>query len=205
MLGELIEEAVSDRPGLHVTGRVRTIRDAHAGIPWEHTDLALIDLHLPDGLGMSLAKRVRVSYTRMRVLILSDHRRPSLLTAVEPDELPFWSYALKASLDGRRQLAEVIYQAAHEPYIDPRLNVTASDTEAALASLSDQQRLILSLVAKGLTNASIATRLGVTTKAVEYHLKQIYQALQIAPASEANQRVLAAVVYLQQHAPDTHI
>lgn len=205
MLGELIEEAIAGHPGLHVTGRVRTAREAHDSIPWGQTDLASIDLHLPDGLGMTLGKRVRVSYPGVRVLILSDHRRPSLLTGLDPEDLLYWSYALKASIEGRRDLADVLYRAATGPYIDPQVNAAGSRAESAIADLSDQQRHILSLVAKGLSNVAIAERLDVTPKAVEYHLRQIYQALDLAPAGEANQRVLAAVAYLQRYAPETHI
>lgn len=205
MLGELLEEAIAAHPGLHVTGRVRTVRDAHDGIPWAQTDLASIDLHLPDGLGVALGRRARVSYPDLRVLILSDHRRPSLLRGLEPSEVPFWSYALKSSMEGRRQLADVIHRAATGPYIDPRIDTVAGSAEEVIAGLSDQQRRILGLVARGLSNSAIAAQLQVTDKSIEYHLTQIYGRLGILGDSEANQRVLAAVTYLQQHAPDTHV
>ena len=205
MLGELLEEAIDAHPGLHVTGRVRTARDAHDQIPWAETDLASIDLHLPDGLGVTLGKRVRVAYPRTRVLILSDHRRPSLLKGLDPADVPFWSYALKSSMEGRRQLADVIHRAATTAYIDPRIDTVAGSAEESIAALSEQQRRILALVARGLSNSAIASQLQVTDKSIEYHLTQIYGRLGILGDSEANQRVLAAVTYLQQYAPDTHV
>lgn len=205
MLGELVEEAIAAHPHLHVTGRVRNARSAHDEIPWDRTDLASIDLHLPDGLGHELGWRVRVSYPRMRILILSDHRRPSLLNGLTPEEIPFWSYALKSSIDGRTQLAEVIHQAAQRSYIDPRISTTSGSAEETIAGLTDQQRRVLALVARGLSNSAIATQLNVSDKSVEYHLTQVYGRLGILGDSEANQRVLAAVTYLQQYAPDTHV
>lgn len=205
MLGELIEEAIQRHPLLQLTGRVRNARDAHDGIPWSQTDLASIDLHLPDGLGITLGKRVRVSYPQMRVLILSDHRRPSLLKGLDPSDVPFWSYALKSSIDGRRQLGDVIHRSATGAYIDPRIDTVSGSAEESIAALSEQQRRILALVARGLSNAAIATQMQVTDKSIEYHLTQIYGRLGILGDSEANQRVLAAVTYLQQYAPDTHI
>ena len=205
MLGELIEEAIAGHPGLHVTARVRNARDAHDSVPWARTDLASIDLHLPDGLGISLGRRVRVSHPHVRVLVLSDHRRPSLLSGLEPEDVPFWSYALKSSIEGQRHLADVIHQAATSSYIDPSIHAVAGNVEVAIADLSDQQRGILALVARGLSNSAIAERLGVSDKAIEYHLRQVYAALGISGSTEANQRVLAAVSYLQRYAPDTHI
>lgn len=205
MLGELIEESIEQHPLLHVTARVRNIRDAHREIPWAQTALASIDLHLPDGLGVALGKRVRVSYPSVRILILSDHRRPSLLANLEPEDVPFWSYALKASIEGKSQLAEVLHEAANGSYIDPGIQMSRTDAEAVIGGLSEQQRVILALVARGMSNASIASRMGVRDKAIEYHLKQIYSVLQLVPASDANQRVMAAVIYLQRYAPDTHV
>jgi len=205
MLGELIEETIAQHPSMHLTARVRNIRDAHDSIPWAQTQLASIDLHLPDGLGISLGKRIRVSYPHVRILILSDHRRPSLLAGLELEDLPFWSYTLKSSIDGKSQLAGVIHKAAVASYIDPNIHTSRTGTEVAIADLSDQQRQILALVSRGMSNGAIASRMGVTDKAVEYHLKQIYAALQLASASDANQRVMAAVAYLQQYAPNTHV
>ena len=143
MLGELIEEAISAHPQLHLTGRVRTMRDAHESIPWADTQLASIDLHLPDGLGLSLAKRVRTSHPETRILMLSDHRRPTLLQSVDVRELGYWSYVLKSSIDSRAQLGDVLYRASSGGYIDPRIETGASDAESMIAALSDQQRRVL--------------------------------------------------------------
>ena len=60
---------------------------------------------------------------------------------------------------------------------------------------------MLGLVARGLSNSAIARELSLSDKSVEYHLTQIYQRLGILGDSEANQRVLAAVTFLQQYAP----
>lgn len=205
MLGELIEEAIDSHPLLHLTARVRSMRDAYESVPWNETQLASIDLHLPDGLGIALGRRVRTSHPAMRLLVLSDHRRPSLLRGLDAAELPFWSYVLKSSIDGRQQLADVIYRAANEGHIDPRIETGATDAEVVIAGLSEQQRKVLALVARGLSNAAIAKQMTMADKSVEYHLTQIYQRLGLIGDSEANQRVMAAVTYLQQYAPRTHI
>lgn len=205
MLGELIEEAIDSHPQLHLTARVGSIRAAYSDVPWNETQLASIDLHLPDGLGISLGRRIRVSHPKARILILSDHRRPSLLRGIDPEDLPNWSYILKSTIEGRQQLADALYRAAMESYIDPRIDTGASDAEVVIAALSDQQRRVLALVSRGLSNSAIAKQMNIADKSVEYHLTQIYQRLGLVGDSEANQRVMAAVTYLQQYAPRTHI
>lgn len=205
MLGELIEEAIESHPKLHLTARVGSIRAAYTSVPWNETQLASIDLHLPDGLGISLGRRIRASHPRTRILILSDHRRPSLLRGIDPEDLPHWSYILKSSIEGRQQLGDALYRAATESYIDPRIETGASDAEVVIAGLSEQQRRVLALVSRGLSNSAIAKQMNIADKSVEYHLTQIYQRLGLIGDSEANQRVMAAVTYLQQYAPRTHI
>jgi DNA-binding NarL/FixJ family response regulator len=199
MLRELIEEAVAEHPGLHLTGSARSLRDAVEQIPWSATQFATIDLNLPDGVGVELGARVRVNYPQMRIAILSDYRRPGLLDAIPADEQTFWSYILKSSIDGRRQLGELLAFAAAHAYIDPRVTSDAGDVETAIAGLTEQQRQILALVARGLSNSAIGTRLTLADKSVEYHLRQVYARLGIAADTEANQRVTATVMYLKRY------
>jgi len=47
----------------------------------------------------------------------------------------------------------------------------------SIEGLTDREREILALVAEGLTNRTIAQRLGISTRTVEYHLGQIFQRL----------------------------
>ena len=177
------------------------MREAVSEIPWRSTQFATIDLQLPDGVGMELAQRVRASYPAMRVAILSDHRRPSLLDMLDTDELRFWSYILKSSIDGRRQLGELLALAATTAYIDPRVSA-AGEAVLLIASLTDQQREILSLVVRGLSNSAIARQMSLADKSVEYHLRQIYVRLGLPKDTDANQRVSATVLYLQRFSPD---
>lgn len=201
MLRELIEEAVAEHPGLHLTGSAGSLREAIEDIPWATTGFATIDLNLPDGVGLDLGMRVRSADPRTRIAILSDHRRPGLFNSIPQDDLPFWSYILKSSIDGRHQLAELLAFAASHSYIDPRVMADAGEAELAIAGLTQQQRQILALVARGLTNTAIGTHLEMAEKSVEYHLRQIYARLGISADTGANQRVTATVLYLKRYSP----
>lgn len=199
MLRELIEEAVAEHPGLHLTGSARGLRDAVGAIPWSTTQFATIDLNLPDGVGLELGMRVRANHPHMRIAILSDHRRPGLLDSIPTNEQHYWSYILKSSIDGRQQLGELLAFAASHSYIDPRVTADAGDVELAIAGLTEQQRKVLALVARGLSNGAIAKRMAIADKSVEYHLRQVYARLGITTDTEANQRVTATVMYLKRY------
>jgi DNA-binding NarL/FixJ family response regulator len=63
--------------------------------------------------------------------------------------------------------------------------------------LSPREREVLSLMAEGRTNAAIASKLEVTQRAVEKHVKSIFQKLRLPPAESDHRRVLAVLHYLE--------
>lgn len=198
ILRELIEESITRQPGLVHTGSAGNLRDAGRSIDWVRTGLATVDLFLPDGLGVELGARIRASHPHVRIVILSDHRRPGLLQHLSDEERPYWSYLLKTSIEGRQQLGELLLATARVSHIDPQIVGNAGPNENAIAGLSEQQRVILGHIARGLSNAAIARTLHLAEKSVEYHVTQIYQRLGILGDADANARVSAAVLYLRR-------
>lgn len=199
MLRELIEEAITENSELNLVSSARSVRDALESVPWADVQFATIDLQLPDGVGLVLGQQLRVRHPQLRIAILSDHRRPNLLDAIPVDERHYWSYILKSSIDGKQQLGELLAFAAHHAFIDQNVAAEGGESEQLVASLTDQQREILSLVAKGLSNAAIGRSLALADKSVEYHLRQIYLRLGLAGDNNSNQRVSATVMYLRRY------
>ena len=56
---------------------------------------------------------------------------------------------------------------------------------------------MLGLVAEGLSNRAIASRLFVTERTVEAHVKQIFLKLGLAANPDSHRRVLAVLAYLR--------
>ena len=199
MLRELIEEAIAEHPGLSLVASAGSVRDAMETITWADVQFATIDLQLPDGVGLLLGQELRARYPHLRIAILSDHRRPNLLEASPKDERHFWSYILKSSIDGRQQLGELLALAAHHSFMDQNANIGSGEAELLISSLTSQQREILALVARGLSNSAIGKNLALAEKSVEYHLRQIYSRLGLAGDNDSNQRVSATVMYLRRY------
>jgi DNA-binding NarL/FixJ family response regulator len=55
----------------------------------------------------------------------------------------------------------------------------------------------LALMAEGRLNIAIADELVITQRAVEKHVKNIFQKLRLAPADSDHRRVLAVLQYLE--------
>ena len=67
--------------------------------------------------------------------------------------------------------------------------------EDPLGDLTEREREVLSLVAEGLTNKAIATRLFVTERSVEAHVTQIFLKLHLDSNPDSHRRVLAVLAY----------
>jgi DNA-binding NarL/FixJ family response regulator len=73
--------------------------------------------------------------------------------------------------------------AAGGTYLDPHLSEGL--IAASVPSLTPREQEVLHLVARGLSNAEIATSIGVSTKNVEFHLSHVMEKLEGRSRGEA--------------------
>jgi DNA-binding NarL/FixJ family response regulator len=79
---------------------------------------------------------------------------------------------------------EVVAQLVAGPATDP------------LASLTPREHQVLSLMAEGCGNATIAARLHVAERTVSKHIANVFHKLGLPDTSDGNRRVLAVLTYL---------
>lgn len=65
-----------------------------------------------------------------------------------------------------------------------------------LDSLSERERVVLELMAEGLSNHAISQHLFLSTRTVESHVRSIFIRLNLAPELGHHRRVLAVLNYL---------
>jgi DNA-binding NarL/FixJ family response regulator len=83
--------------------------------------------------------------------------------------------------------------------IDPALVqelVAARHRQDPLAELSEREREVLALMARGRSNAGIARKLWVTEGTVEKHVRSILSKLPLPATADDHRRVLAGITYL---------
>lgn len=193
----LLSQALDSEPTTTLVGSEATCARARALFPALRPDVLLLDLHLPDGYGFDVGVHLRKSVPDLRVVVLSEHVHPRVLSALPAAERPFWSYLLKTSLSSTESLIAAVHAAQAAPIVDTGVEERFSATDLRLELLSARQREILALAAEGLSNAAIAERARMSQKAVEYHLTQIYAQLQVDTDTGANARVRAVLRHIE--------
>lgn len=199
---DVIVSAIEEDPGFTLVGVAASVHQARTMLRQTAPELLLLDLNLPDGFGFDVGLELRRALPSLRVVVLSEHVRPQVLTALPPDESPYWSYLLKTGISSRAELLASLRRAMSRTIVDERVRESASAHDLRMDLLTDRQREILALVAAGYSNAAIAERLYMSTKSVEYHLTQVYQQLELLGDAGGNSRVQAAVLYLKSEGPE---
>ncbi|UXI69445.1 response regulator [Tahibacter amnicola] len=153
-------------------------------------DVALVDLVMPGG-GVEATRMIRAGSAGTQVLILTSYEDDSqIVQAVQAGAL---SYLLKdADAD---TLADAVRRTARgEAILHPRIATrliqavrtpAADATPTALDRLSQREREVLELMADGLSNQVIATRMGIGEKTVKTHVSNVLAKLELQDRTQA--------------------
>jgi two-component system, NarL family, response regulator DevR len=171
-LRTLLEES-----GLTVVGEASTASEAVPRIVATQPQVAVLDVQLPDGTGIDVCREIRSRLPETSCL---------MLTSFDDDEALFAAIMAGASgylLKQIRglQLVEAVQRVARgESLLDPKVTTRVLERlrsgpkqDPRLASLTDQERRILDLIAEGLTNRQIGTRLGLAEKTVKNYVSSL--------------------------------
>jgi DNA-binding NarL/FixJ family response regulator len=197
-LAGLLEDA-----GHEVVGRAGDAGALLALVQEHEPELAVVDVRMPpdyDDEGTRAAAEIRRSYPATAVLVLSQHIETRHIVELVSAGGGF-GYLLKDRvLDVDDFLDAVRRVAAGGSALDPQVVtalIGAPRAVQALDELSPREREVLSLMAEGRTNAGIASRLWLTEKTVEAHVRTILMKLGLPQNSDDHRRVLAVLAYLR--------
>lgn len=192
---EVIDRAVKREPGLELTSQfgtaeiaLRNLQDQSAGFA---PDLILLDLNLPGMSGLEALPWIKQYSPNSEVIVLTQSDRESdVLQAIS---LGASGYLLKSSTV--RQITNAIHTVMEGgATIDPNVARYILNTvkhikpkEEPEKHLSERETEILTLLADGLVKKEIADKLDISVTTVAYHVKHIYEKLNVqnAPAAVA--------------------
>lgn len=167
---------------------------------------AVIDLDLgPGPNGLDLAARLRRDLPAIGLVILTSYADPRL-TGRNIGQLPGGTvYLTKAEMTSSEVLTRAI-DVSMRLASNPAVAATPTDVRPGglTAALSDDQVQVARMIADGLSNAEIGSRLGVSPATVERAILAIATALGIESTSSTNRRVLIAREFLRQAPAGMH-
>ena len=173
-----VRELLEAEPDITVVGEAGTAASALARVPALRPDVAVLDVRLPDGDGVTVCREIRSRMPEVACL---------MLTSFGDDEALFDAimagaagYVLK-QIRGTDLVGAIRTVAAGESMLDPEaasrvmkhMRDQAARTDP-LAGLTGQERRILELIGEGLTNRQIGERMYLAEKTVKNYVSALF-------------------------------
>jgi two-component system response regulator DevR len=196
---EVVRRGVADlldpEPDIVVAGEAATAAEALSRVPAARPDVAVLDVRLPDGDGVTVCRELRSQLPDLRCI---------MLTSFADDEALFdaimagaTGYVLK-QIRGTDLVGAIRTVASGQSLLDPRttarvldrMRETANRRRDPLAALTDQERTVLEHIGEGLTNRQIAERMFLAEKTVKNYVSHLLAKLGMERRTQA--AVLAA-------------
>jgi DNA-binding NarL/FixJ family response regulator len=177
-----IKRALEEDGGFEIVGEANTGERVLPLVGRTNPDLVVLDLRMPGMDGLMCLDQIRKRHPNVKVVVLSVSTDQKLIEnvlkrgasayivkSVNPIDLPA---ALRQAVEG------TVYNAIGLP----ESNAAGI---AKAAGLTERETVILSALARGLSNEQIAKELWVAEQTVKFHLTNVYRKLGVANRTEA--------------------
>ncbi|GAA2895637.1 response regulator transcription factor [Streptomyces mexicanus] len=192
-----VHDLLNDEPDIEVVGEAGTAEQALVRVPALRPDVAVLDVRLPDGDGVTVCRELRSQLPELACLMLTSFDdEEALLDSIMAGAS---GYVLK-QIRSSDLVSAVRTVARGQSLLDPsaatrlmaRMRGGQQQEEPdALPGLTDREREILALIGEGLTNRQIGQRLYLAEKTVKNHISRLLAKLGV------ERRIQAAVIATQ--------
>lgn len=190
---EIVRRGVRDlldaEPDLAVVGEAATEDEALRRIPALDPDVAVLDVRLQHGDGITTCREIRSRHPRTACLMLTSYAEDeALFQAIMAGAAGYVLKQIRSAdlIDAIRRVA------AGEALLDPAVTARVLDRVRAgpaenslIARLTPQEREVLVLLADGLTNRQIADRLFLAEKTVKNYVTSVLAKMGMTRRTEA--------------------
>ncbi|MEU4602674.1 response regulator transcription factor [Kribbella sp. NPDC023972] len=187
-----LSQLLESEPDIEVVGDAATAAQALTRIPALRPDVAILDVRLPDGDGITVCREVRSAMDEPPACLM--------LTSFSDDDALFTAimagaagYLLK-QVSGTDLVGAVRRLAAGESLLDPAMTAavlerlrhpTEEEEDPRYQSLTEQERRILAEIAAGKTNRQIAQTMFLAEKTVKNYVSGLLRKLGLERRTEA--------------------
>jgi two-component system, NarL family, response regulator DevR len=202
---EVVRRGVKDlleaEPDITVVGEGSSVAEALARVPALRPRVAVLDVRLPDGDGVTACRELRSKMPELACL---------MLTSFADDEALFGAIMAGASgyvlkqIHGSDLISAVRTVAAGGSLLDPKTTAHVfdklrhqKDDDDPVSSLTEQERRVLELIGEGLTNRQIGERMFLAEKTVKNYVSSLLAKLGLERRTQA--AVLASKLPETEH------
>ncbi len=197
-LVRLVEDA-----GIEVLAAVGDAEKLLAALDEQLPDLVVVDVRMPPthtDEGLRAALQIRRNHPGVAVLVLSQYVEERYASELLAGDAGGVGYLLKDRVVDVEDFVASLYRlAAGGSAVDAevvRQMLARSQRKAELERLTLREREVLEAMAEGLSNAGIGKKLVISGGAVEKHISNVFQKLDLEPTDAAHRRVLAVLAHL---------
>lgn len=177
---------LASQPDMEVVAEAANGREAVEQAQSLQPDVVVMDVAMPELNGIEATRRIQEEAPRARVLALSMHKDSVYVREIL--RAGARGYLLKDAID-TDFIAAVRSVAKGDGYISPSVSeAVLSDYRKHVTNpidlLSSREREVLQMIAEGLINKEIATRLNLSVYTVEAHRGRLMDKLNLHSSSE---------------------
>ena len=182
---EGLERLVATFEGVELVGAAANGQEAVDRCRAAEPDVLLMDIEMPVLDGIAATRAIAAAQPDVAVVVLTSFSdRDQILQALDAGAV---GYLLKDAEPD--EIAKAVRAAARgEAPLDPRAGralLSARGASSPLDGLSEREREVLRLVAKGLPNKLIARELSISEKTVKTHLTSVFRTIGVTDRTQA--------------------
>jgi DNA-binding NarL/FixJ family response regulator len=183
-----VRELLEAEDDIEVVGEAGTAEQALARVPATASDVAVLDVRLPDGDGVEVCREIRSRHPGIACIMLTSFADDeAVYAAIMAGAAGYLLKQVRGAdlVDGIRRVGrgESLLDPTVTARVLERLRHQGDDDE--LSMLSDQERRILGLISEGLTNRQIGERMFLAEKTVKNYVSNLLSKLGMSRRTEA--------------------
>ena len=203
LLREGVQRLLADA-GIETVAAVDDGEKLLAAVQEHRPDLALVDVRMPPthtDEGLRAALRARELVPGLPVLVLSQYVEERYAVELISDGAGGVGYLLKERVADVEEFVDALRRVARGGTVFDQeviAQLMARQRKNPLDRLTPRETDVLELMAQGLSNTAIASKLVVSHGAVEKHIGNIFAKLDLDASADEHRRVRAVLTYLER-------
>jgi len=198
-LRQCVVNFINNAPGFRCVCACSSAEEALIQIPLHRPDVVLMDIHLPGESGIACTARLRTTMPKLQVIMLTVYKDIKMIFQAlkagacgyvlkRSDETEILAAITEVRSGGVPMTSEVARLLVRSFQNDPAPAESLEDT----SQLTQRELEILGMVAKGLSNKEIGSKLNISAATVARHLFNVFPKLHVRCRTEAAARYLQA-------------